>query len=93
VSNNELVTHFGEKNQASAGWINGGFFVLEREVQRFIDSDHQPFEYEPISKIVAERQLATYRHKGFWHPMDTLREKLQLDKYATENLPPWFILQ
>lgn len=93
VSSKEVVTHFGEKNQASAGWINGGFFVLEREVQRFINFDHQPFEYEPISGLVAERQLATYRHNGFWHPMDTLREKIQLEKYATENVPPWFILE
>ena len=88
-SSNGLVTHFGEKNQTDAGWINGGFFVLEPEVKTSIVSDDEPFEDNPISKLVARRQLSAYHHEGFWKPMDTFREKLDLEKLANDLPPPW----
>ena len=88
-SSNGLVTDFGEKSQADAGWINGGFFVLEPEVKKSIASDDEPFEDNPISKLVARRQLSAYHHEGFWKPMDTLREKLDLEKLANDLPPPW----
>jgi glucose-1-phosphate cytidylyltransferase len=88
-SSNGLVTHFGEKNQTDSGWINGGFFVLEPEVSKLIDHPSEPFESGAIPKLVAKQQLAAFHHEGFWQPMDTLREKQDLERYANQNNPPW----
>ncbi len=84
-----IVTHFGEKNQTDAGWINGGFFVLERAILDFIDTDVQTFEGNIMPTIVNNRQLASYHHHGFWQPMDTLREKHELSRLAEDSNPPW----
>jgi glucose-1-phosphate cytidylyltransferase len=86
---NNKVTHFGEKNQSDEGWINGGFFVLEPIVAEYIDSVNQPFETEPLIRLTRESNLMAYPHKGFWQPMDTLREKLDLEKLANLETPPW----
>jgi len=83
------VSHFGEKNQSDVGWINGGFFVLEPEVSQYIDSDNEAFELGALPRIVEKQLLTSYKHDGFWQPMDTLREKLDLEKYALLNPPPW----
>jgi glucose-1-phosphate cytidylyltransferase len=91
-SHNGLVTHFGEKNQADAGWINGGFFVLEPVVANYIHGDYEPFESGALPRLVDEGQLMTYQHEGFWQPMDTLREKQELEKLADQNPPPWLNL-
>lgn len=91
-SQDGLVTHFGEKNQADAGWINGGFFVLEPEVAKYVHGESEPFESGALPRLVAEGQLMTYQHEGFWQPMDTLREKQELAKLADENPPPWLKL-
>ena len=91
-SNDGIVNHFGEKNQADAGWINGGFFVLEPDVAALIESDLDSFESNVLPKLVSLGQLAAYQHKGFWQPMDTLREKNDLAKLAGEKPPPWLIL-
>lgn len=91
-SENGLVKHFGEKNQADAGWINGGFFVLEPEVCSFINSDQEPFETGALPKLVEEQELMSFQHKGFWQPMDTLREKEDLMKLASKPSPPWLNL-
>ena len=88
-SDNGLVTHFGEKNQTDAGWINGGFFVLEHDVYDYIDGILKPFETDAIPKLVASEQLAAYHHNGFWKPMDTLREKHELEILAELSIPPW----
>jgi glucose-1-phosphate cytidylyltransferase len=88
-SSNGLVTHFGEKNQTDAGWINGGFFVLEPEVSKFICDLGEPFESGAIPRLVAEKQLAAFHHEGFWQPMDTLREKQDLERFAKQKPPPW----
>ena len=88
-SDNGLVTHFGEKNQTDAGWINGGFFVLEHEVYDYIDGILKPFETDAIPKLVASEHLAAYHHNGFWKPMDTLREKHELEILAERSIPPW----
>lgn len=86
---NGVVENFGEKNQADAGWINGGFFVLEPEVANFVHDDLEPFEHGALPRLVAENQLNAYLHDGFWQPMDTLREKMDLAKFALEVPPPW----
>lgn len=83
------VSHFGEKNQSDVGWINGGFFVLEPEVAEYIDSNDEAFELGALPRIVEKQLLTSYKHDGFWQPMDTLREKLDLEKYALLNPPPW----
>ena len=88
-SENGLVTHFGEKNQTDAGWINGGFFVLEPAVKDFITSDLVPFEKSPLDRLVRKTELMAYHHHGFWQPMDTLREKNELEEYAKSTTVPW----
>jgi glucose-1-phosphate cytidylyltransferase len=85
------VTHFGEKNQADSGWINGGFFVLEPEVADFITSDQDAFELTALPRLTQMKQLMAYQHDGFWQPMDTLREKQDLTKYAMQSPPPWLL--
>jgi glucose-1-phosphate cytidylyltransferase len=88
-SQNGLVTRFGEKNQADSGWINGGFFVLEPEVAEYIHGLDEPFESGAMPRLVEEKQLVSYHHNGFWQPMDTLREKHDLEKLALLNPPSW----
>lgn len=85
----DKVIHFGEKNQADAGWINGGFFVLEPEVADLVLDDSEPFESGALPRLVEEDQLMAYHHDDFWQPMDTLREKQELAKYAQQVPPPW----
>lgn len=86
---NGAVKHFGEKNQSDAGWINGGFFVLEPEIVNYVNSNLEPFETGALPKLVAENQLLAYQHYGFWKPMDTLREKQELEEFASRSNPPW----
>lgn len=84
-----LVKHFGEKNQADAGWINGGFFVANHEIYKFIKDDSTLFETGPLPWLANKNELAAFQHEGFWQPMDTLREKEMLDSLALETVPPW----
>ena len=84
-----LVKHFGEKNQADAGWINGGFFVANHEIHKFIKDDSTLFETGPLPWLAKTNELAAFQHEGFWQPMDTLREKEMLDSLALETVPPW----
>jgi glucose-1-phosphate cytidylyltransferase len=88
-SENGVVTHFGEKNQLDAGWINGGFFVFEPSVSKYIHSDTEPLETGALPRLVASRELMSFHHSGFWQPMDTLREKLDLVKYVKNDQFPW----
>ena len=88
INNNE-VTHFGEKNQSDEGWINGGFFVLDSKVSKYVKSVSEPFESGALVKLSNESQLMAYYHEGFWQPMDTLREKRDLERSAGLIIPPW----
>ena len=88
-SSNGLVTSFTEKNQAHAGWINGGFFVLEPDVKDYILSDGEPFETGAVPRLVNDEKMSAFHHPGFWQPMDTLREKQELAKMAESQIPPW----
>ena len=85
----DKVVNFGEKNQSDAGWINGGFFVLEPEVVNYIKGDFEPFEVGALPQLASEGNLMSYQHSGFWQPMDTLREKQDLARFAEQNPPPW----
>jgi glucose-1-phosphate cytidylyltransferase len=86
---NGLVENFGEKNQADAGWINGGFFVINKEVITEIYDDLEPFESHVLPRLVEKKQLMAYHHHGFWKPMDTLRERNELSEMAISGNPPW----
>lgn len=85
------VRHFGEKVQAGSGWINGGFFVLDRKVSEYISGDSEPFEVGALPRLVAEENLMAFEHEGFWQPMDTLREKQDLAQLAKLPVPPWIV--
>ncbi len=88
---NGKVLKFGEKNQSAAGWINGGFFVLEPGVSSLIKSYDEPLETGALPRLVRQDSLMAYEHKGFWQPMDTLREKEDLSNLATLDSPPWLV--
>ena len=87
----ERVAGFQEKPVGDGGWINGGFFVLSPQVLDYIEGDHSTFEREPMERLAAEGQLGIYRHQGFWQPMDSLRDKTQLEQHWTEGRAPWKI--
>ena len=77
---NNRVSYFKEKSKLDEGWINGGFFVLEPKIFKFIKGDKTFFEKEPLQKISKLKQLYAFKHKGFWQCMDTLRDKEILEK-------------
>jgi glucose-1-phosphate cytidylyltransferase len=84
-----LVTNFGEKNHVDAGWINGGFFVVERSITTFIQQNSESFEAEVLPRLVENRDLTSFEHTGFWQPMDTLRERNELSVYAQDPKSYW----
>jgi len=85
----DRVLEFSEKPQTGEGWINGGFFVLEPGVLDYIAGDDISFEREPLERLANEGQLMAYRHPGFWHPMDTLRDKQLLESLWSSGKAPW----
>jgi len=87
--NNGNVDKFIEKPQGDGGLINGGFFVLSPKVIDYIDSDLTTWEKEPLEKLASEQQLKAYEHKGFWQPMDTLRDKQYLENLWSQSKAPW----
>jgi glucose-1-phosphate cytidylyltransferase len=84
-----MVKTFAEKSQAHAGWISGGFFVLEPAVFDYIDGDETSFESVTLRRLAMEGELAAYRHDGFWQCMDTLRDKHYLESLWEEGTAPW----
>jgi glucose-1-phosphate cytidylyltransferase len=91
IEDGGLVTEFEEKPQTSTGAISGGFMVLEREaIDRYIPADTDVMlEREPLSALAADRQLAAFEHDGFWQPMDTMRDKGQLEELWQSGRAPW----
>ena len=85
----EKVNHFTEKPQIGEGWINGGFFVLEPEVLRYIDDELTPFEKTPLERLAEDNQLAVHCHDGFWQCMDTLRDLEILESFWSKGEVPW----
>lgn len=86
---NERVSAFQEKPLGDGGRINGGFFVLDPKVLDFIAGDATHWEREPMHELVSQGQLMSYKHEGFWQPMDTLREKNQLEELWQSGNAPW----
>ena len=76
----QTVSYFKEKSKLDEGWINGGFFVIEPEFFKFIKNDQTYLEREPLEKLTKKKQLAAFKHSGFWQCMDTKRDKDKLDK-------------
>jgi glucose-1-phosphate cytidylyltransferase len=85
------VKHFIEKSQFNEGWINGGFFVINRKVIEYISGDNEPFETMALPNLAKAGMLNAYKHEGFWQHMDTLHEKKLLERYALQDPPPWIL--
>lgn len=85
----DAVLGFTEKPRGDGGWINGGFFVLSPKVLPYISGDDVPWEAEPLGQLAAQAQLQAYEHSGFWHPMDTLRDKTHLEQLWQSGEAPW----
>jgi glucose-1-phosphate cytidylyltransferase len=85
------VANFTEKSQAREGWINGGFFILNRKVLDYILDDATSWEAEPLERLTREKQLMAFRHAGFWQPMDTIREKQLLEDLWESEKAPWSV--
>ena len=91
LSGNNVV-EFHEKHQEESSWINGGFFVFEKEIFDYIkNGDSTTLERTPFETLAKEKKLTAFKHEGFWHPMDTLRDKKHLENLWTSNKAPWKI--
>ena len=87
--NGDIVEGFREKPASGNSWINAGFFVLSPAVLDYIEGDDTPWESSPLEALAAERQLSAFQHSGFWRPMDTLRDKTQLETLWASGDAPW----
>jgi glucose-1-phosphate cytidylyltransferase len=83
------ITSFREKPDGDGAWINGGFFVLEPDVLDYVAGDETIWERDPLQNLAKDGKLCAYKHYGFWHPMDTLRDKNFLVKMWTSGDAPW----
>jgi glucose-1-phosphate cytidylyltransferase len=89
VFDGDRVAEFTEKPQTGEGWINGGFFVLDRRTIDYIDEDATIWERGPLERLARDGELMAFRHEGFWQPMDTLREKQLLESLWQSGRAPW----
>ncbi|MEA2458208.1 MAG: glucose-phosphate cytidylyltransferase [Thermoleophilaceae bacterium] len=87
------IRRYEEKPKGDGGWINGGFFVLSPRVGEYIESDSTVWEQQPLQRLAEEDQLAAYRHRGFWHAVDTVRDKRHLQELWDSGSPPWKLWQ
>ena len=83
------VKNFKEKPKGDGAWINGGFFVLEPQIFEYIEGDETIWERDPLENLAKDGQLMAYKHTGFWKPMDTLRDKRELESLWQSGNPPW----
>jgi glucose-1-phosphate cytidylyltransferase len=91
INEQNQVLSFLEKPKGDGAWINGGFFVCEPSVLDYIDEDSTIFEQAPLMNLAKDGEMMTYKHSGFWQPMDTLREKDNLEKAWDSGKAPWKI--
>jgi|TARA_B100001093_G_C26849545_1_gene1024455 glucose-1-phosphate cytidylyltransferase len=89
IGSDNLINKFEEKPEGEQSWINGGFFVLNPSVIDFIEGDLTSWENEPLTKLAKDNELSAYIHDGFWQPMDTLREKNELNELWSSGKAPW----
>lgn len=86
---NHQVSSFEEKPSDEIGWINGGFFVLERAAIDYVSDDSTSWERAPLANLAKDGQLAAFKHTGFWRPCDTLRDKRELEGLWADGRAPW----
>ena len=84
-----LISGFREKPEGDGGWINGGYFVLSPGVFEHIEGDDTIWERAPLERLARAGQLSAFRHRGFWQPMDTLRDRVQLEELWASGRAPW----
>jgi glucose-1-phosphate cytidylyltransferase len=89
IDETEIVTRFHEKPDNEMGWINGGFFVVEPSAIKYIDDDSTSWERQPLERLAKDNALAAFRHRGFWKPMDTLRDQRELEAIWNTGKAPW----
>ena len=89
LGKDSMVEGFKEKPKEDNSWINGGFFVLEPGIFKYLDGDSTIWEQEPLMNLSKDHQLTYYKHKDFWQPMDTLRDKIYLENLWSEGKAPW----
>lgn len=89
IKDGNLITSFMEKPKGDESWVNGGFFVCEPEVFNYINDDSTIFEKEPLETLAKTNKLNAYKHTGFWHPMDTLKDKEELTTLWQHDKAPW----
>jgi len=87
----DYVTEFHEKHRGESSWINGGFFVFEPKIFDYLKDDSTVLEKTPLETLAKEQQLAAFKYNGFWHPMDTLRDKNHLEELWVSEKAPWKI--
>ena len=93
TTDNGIVTKFQEKPEGDGVWINGGFFVLEPGIFKYLDGNMDAIQWEkkPLIDIANDGQLSAYRHKGFWKCMDAMRDKIELEELWETQKAPWKI--
>jgi glucose-1-phosphate cytidylyltransferase len=91
ISESNEVVSFSEKPKGDGSWINGGYFVCEPEIFNFIQGDDTVWEKEPLENIAQQGEMHAFKHNGFWRPMDTLKDKSDLNELWNENKAPWKI--
>lgn len=91
INETNRVIEFKEKPRGDGSWINGGFFVCEPKVLDYIEANHTIFEREPLENLAKDGELFTFKHHGFWKPMDTLRDKTQLEEMIEQQKAPWML--
>ena len=89
IGGDNAVQSFREKSKEDSAPINDGYMVLEPEIFDYLDGDECIFEQAPLEKLAEEGQLMSYRHRGFWQCMDTMREKIQLENLWSHGKAPW----
>ena len=87
----QRITSFKEKPPGDGAWINGGYFVLDRRVIDYVEGDDTPWERAPMERLAAEGNLSAWVHRGFWHPMDTMRDKIYLEELWASGHAPWSV--
>ena len=85
----QRISRFEEKPQGDGSWVNGGFFVLQPEAINLIAGDQTVWEREPMEQLARDGQLSAFTHRGFWQPMDTLRDKMKLEELWQTGAAPW----
>lgn len=94
IDANDMILDFKEKPESDAGWINGGFMVFNYDVFQYIDDNPMRiFEREPLEQLAKSGELTAYRHRGFWLPMDTIRDRNTLEELWQRGKAPWKIWQ